>query len=343
MRSRHATPLVLIAAIAGALAFFPAVPPMPWVLSARSRAARRPRRSGRSSSWAAERVPGRPLRRRAAAARPCARCAGRPRSSARTPSRSARTARTSTSPRRGATRSRSSSATPSTGTLTQRSGAAGCIAAKGAGGCATARRARRPQLGRRQRRRRQRLRDLRSAATRSPIFSRNPSTGRAHPGHRRQRLHRQRGDRRLHHRPRARRPRRRHRQPRRRQRLRRRVLRQRGRRRSPATRRPARSRSPPTPPAASSTRRPTAAPPASRWRLRRAWRSAPTATTSTSPRRSATPSRVFTRDPSTGALTQATDGSGCIVNAALDRLHDRHRSSAAPTRWRSAPTTTTST
>ena len=38
---------------------------------------------------------------------------------------------------------------------------------------------------------------------------------------------------------------------------------------------------------------------------------------------------VLTRDPSTGALTQATDGSGCIIERRAHRLHDRHELSGA--------------
>ena len=144
--------------------------------------------------------------------------------------------------------------------------------------------------------------------------------------------------------PRARRPGRRHGQPRRRERLRRRVLRQRGRGRSPATP----STGALTQPAGRDrlhrrARRPTAAPPASRSALPRAWRSAATATTSTSRAALSNAVGVLTRDPSTGALTQATDGSGCIADTPARRLHDRHRSSPARTPSRSAPTTATST
>ncbi len=64
--------------------------------------------------------------------------------------------------------------------------------------------------------------------------------------------------------------------------------------------------------------------PASRWPLRRASRSAPTATTSTSRPRSASALDVFTRNSSTGALTQASGGAGCIVAGRARRLHDRH-------------------
>ena len=167
-----------------------------------------------------------------------------------------------------------------------------------------------------------------------------PVDRRALPGRRRQRLHRQRRDLRLHHRPRARRPGRRHRQPRRQQRLRRRVLRQRRRRLRP---RPVDRRAHAAGrrrPAASSTRPPTAAPPRSRSRLPRGWRSAPTATTSTSRPRVSNAVVVLTRDPSTGALTQATDGSGCIVNAPLTgcttgiQLERRERRRGQPRRRR---------
>jgi len=49
----------------------------------------------------------------------------------------------------------------------------------------------------------------------------------------------------------------------------------------------------------------------------RAWRSTATATASTPRRRSPTRSSSSSATPSTGALTQASDGSGCIVDAAL--------------------------
>ena len=86
-----------------------------------------------------------------------------------------------------------------------------------------------------------------------------------------------------------------------------------------------------------------AAPPASRWRRRRAWRSAPTATTSTSRPRAATPLDVLTRDPSTRRADAGDRRHRLHRRQPARRLHDRHCSSAAPTRWRSAPTTTTST
>ena len=75
-------------------------------------------------------------------------------------------------------------------------------------------------------------------------------------------------------------------------------------------------------PAASSTLRPPAARPASRSRRPRAWPSAPTATTCTSPTAVSNAVVVLARNPSTGALTQATDGTGCIA--------DTRRSPAAP-------------
>ena len=149
-----------------------------------------------------------------------------------------------------------------------------------------------PQLGRRQPRRHRTSTRRRWAATRSPVFRRNPSTGAltqlgggagcianaATPG--------------CIDRPRARRPRRRRGQPRRAQRLRRRVQGQLGRGVHPRPRRPARSPSRPTPRGCIVDtrtdrrlrhRR-------SRSAIPRAWRSAPTATTCTSPPRSATPS-----------------------------------------------------
>ena len=71
------------------------------------------------------------------------------------------------------------------------------------------------------------------------------------------------------------------------------------------------------PPAASPPAARSGCAPARRARRRRTRSpSAPTARTSTRPRSPATRSPIFSRNPSTGALTQATDGSGCIANAA---------------------------
>ena len=56
---------------------------------------------------------------------------------------------------------------------------------------------------------------------------------------------------------------------------------------------------------------------ASPWALRRAWRSAGDGDTVYVAAARLQRGRVLARDPSTGALTQATDGSGCIVRAPL--------------------------
>ena len=69
--------------------------------------------------------------------------------------------------------------------------------------------------------------------------------------------------------------------------------------------------------AAASPKRSAAARSASRSAPRRGWRSAATAPASTSPAPSPTRSSCSARDQTTGTLTQATDGSGCIVNSAL--------------------------
>ena len=291
----------------------------------------------------ARRLPGRPAPSPPAAAAPRGRCRARARSWARARSRSAPTAATSTSPPRAATRSRSSGATRSTGALTQPKGTAGCIAAKGAGGCAHGGRARRPELGRGQPRRPQRLRDL-ARQQRDHRLPPQPQDRRAAPAPRQRRLHLRRC-------------------------------------RSPAA--PAAGRcSAPTWSSSAPTARNVyvgsffgnavavfarnrdhrRADPAGRQRrlhrrseqrrLRDRHRprrprgdgdQRATAPTSTSPPRSPTRLAVLARDPSTGALTQATDGSGCIVDSAAHRLHHRRGARAAPTRSRSAPATTTST
>ena len=312
-----AVPLVC-AALAGALSAIPA--------SAAGVSSGRPPVTplGVLDSCRDQRLPGRSLGR-PARMHAGARAAGSGvRSSAPRPSRSARTAGTSMSPPRASNAIAVFRRDASTGKLTQAAGTAGCIAAGGAGGCANAVGLDGPNSVAVSADGSERLRDLRHQRRRRDLPAQSRRPVRSRQARRRERLHRQRRHDRLHDGPRARRAGRRRRQSRRPQRLRRRVQGQRDRRvrprrldrRAHAARRHR--------PAASPPRRRRAAPPASRWALRRAWRSAATATTCTSAAALSNALDVLARNPSTGALTQATNGTGCIVDSRAHRLHDRH-------------------
>ena len=82
---------------------------------------------------------------------------------------------------------------------------------------------------------------------------------------------------------------------------------------------------------------------ASPWSRPRAWRSAATAPASTPPPPLSNAVAVLARNPSTGRPDPGDRRQRLHRRAPADRLHHRHRSWRAPTRSRSAPTTTTST
>ena len=77
---------------------------------------------------------------------------------------------------------------------------------------------------------------------------------------------------------------------------------------------------------------PKAAPPGSRWARSRDWRSPPTAPRVYAAAALSNAVDVLTRDATTGALSQATDGSGCIVQRRARRLRHRRPAQPAPTR-----------